>query len=161
MKSFFLLAAFIIATESGNAQTVAPDVISTSGTSFSNGAGQLDWTLGEPVISNFSVGSNVLTQGFHQPNLVITSVNDPQLNFSLNIFPNPAIDILHLKFDELKEQVIVELYSSEGKLIQLQKVNSSEMEIDMSKLSPGTYLLSVKSSIFGIDNKTYKIIKSH
>jgi hypothetical protein len=140
------------------AQSVSPDIIATSGTSFNDGTSQLDWTLGEPVTSTFISGSNMLTQGFHQPNLLITSVNDIDVDFSVNVFPNPAIDQVQLKFENLKDAVTIDLLTAEGKLLQSQNIKTAgDVMFDVSTYSTGTYLLSVKDNHSKI--KTYKIIK--
>ena len=155
-KIIFLLIA--ISVKTAIAQSVSPDVIATSGTSFNNGISQLDWTLGEPVTATFSAGSDMLTQGFHQPNLLATSINNVETDYSLLVFPNPSIDNIQLQFQNLKEAVVVELMSSDGKLLQSKEVKTeNELQIDMSKFSAGTYLLSVKDSHSKV--KTYQIIK--
>ncbi|MDF2436050.1 MAG: hypothetical protein K0Q95_426 [Bacteroidota bacterium] len=141
------------------AQSASPDVISCSGNSFNNGGNQLDWTLGEPVTSTLSGGNNALSQGFHQPDLLITSLNELQLDYLLNVYPNPTTDIVHLQFTDLKVTVSIELFTSEGKLLESQKVNSNEAQLSLLKYKAGTYLLSVKES--GSAAKTFRIIKSH
>jgi hypothetical protein len=140
------------------AQSISPDVISTSGTSFNDGTSQLDWTMGEPVTSTFISGSSMLTQGFHQPNLLITSINNIETDFSVTVFPNPTIDQVQLQFQNLKDAVTIDLLSAEGKLLQSQNIKTKEdVMFDMSTYPTGTYLLSVKGLHSKI--KTYKIIK--
>ena len=157
MKKFILL--FVALTvKTVIAQSVSPNLIATSGTSFNDGTSQLDWTMGEPVTATFAVGSDMLTQGFQQPNLMITSINDLETEYLVSIFPNPTIDYVQLQFQNLKEAVTVELMSSDGKLLQSKEVNTaSELQMDMSKYSAGTYLLSVKDSHSKV--KTYQVIK--
>ena len=157
MKKILLLFV-AISVKTVIAQSVSPDVIATSGTSFSDGTSQLDWTLGEPATSTFTSGSDMLTQGFHQPNLLATSINNIETNYSLLVYPNPSIDFIQLQFQNLKEAVTVDLLSSDGKLLQSKAANStSELQMDMSKYAAGTYLLSVKDSHSKV--KTYQIIK--
>ncbi|MGZ4033434.1 MAG: T9SS type A sorting domain-containing protein [Bacteroidia bacterium] len=156
MKKLLLLF-IIIYSGPTIAQSLNPDVIATSGTSFNDGTSQLDWTLGETVTSTLTSGSNMLTQGFHQPNLLVTSINDPATDYSVTVFPNPTVDHVQLQFKNLKNMVTAEILSSDGKLLQSQNINAAgETIFDMSGYASGTYLLSVK------DNskiKTYKIIK--
>lgn len=157
MKKLLLLFV-AISVKTAIAQSVSPDVIATSGTSFNDGTSQLDWTLGEPVTATFIVGSDLLTQGFHQPNLLATSMNNVETNYSLLVFPNPTIDNIQLQFQNLKEAVTVELVSTDGKQLQSKEISSvGELQIDMSKYAAGTYLLSVKDSHSKV--KTYQIIK--
>lgn len=140
------------------AQTLAPDVITTSGTSFNNGGSQLDWTLGEPVTATYNSSGNMLTQGFHQPNLLITSVENQETAYSVDVFPNPAIDYVQLQFKNLKEELLIELFAADGKLLE-SKQTITDIQFSMINYPAGAYLLSVKSGQSKI--KTYKVIKSH
>jgi hypothetical protein len=49
-----------------SAQTISPEVIASSGNYFSNSAGSLSWSFGEPIIKTFDKSEAALTQGFHQ-----------------------------------------------------------------------------------------------
>lgn len=157
MKKILILV-IAISVKTLAAQSVSPEVIATAGTSFNDGISQIDWTLGEPVTSTFTSGSEMLTQGFHQPNLLTTSINNVETNYSLLVYPNPSIDFIQLQFQNLKEAVTVDLLSSDGKLLQSKTSNtSSVLQMDMTKYTAGTYLLSVKDSQSKI--KTYQVIK--
>ena len=157
MKKLIFLFA-LISVKTVLAQSMSPTVIATSGTSFNDGTSQLDWTLGETVTSTFIVGSDVLTQGFHQSNLLATAISSVETEYSLLVYPNPSIDYMQLQFQNLKEEVTVELISSEGKLLQSKVINTaSELQLDMSKYAAGTYLLSVKDSHLKV--KTYQVVK--
>lgn len=50
-----------------NAQSVSPEVISSSGDYFVGANGSLSWTLGEIATETFISGNIILTQGFQQP----------------------------------------------------------------------------------------------
>lgn len=58
-----------------SAQSLSPQVIASSGGFFSNGSGSLSWTLGETMTETFTGGSNQLTQGFQQPEMVKVKLN--------------------------------------------------------------------------------------
>lgn len=157
MKKFLLLFA-AISVKAAMAQSLSPDVIATSGTSFNNGTSQLDWTLGEPATSAFAAGTDMLTQGFHQPNLLATTINNVETDYSLLVYPNPSIDYIQLQFQNLKDVVTIHLLSSDGKLLHSQELKtSSNLQIDMSKSAAGTYLLSVKDKHSKV--KTYQVVK--
>lgn len=49
------------------AQSVSPEVISSSGDYYEGANGSLSWTLGEIATETFSSGNVILTQGFQQP----------------------------------------------------------------------------------------------
>lgn len=143
------------------AQSLSPEVISTAGTSFSNSSSILEWTLGEPVTSTLSNSSTILSQGFHQPNLLVTTIDNAVTNYSLTLFPNPTVDFVQLQIQNLANEIIlIDLFTIEGKLLQSQQINSSaNLQIDMSNYHSGTYLLSLKNNSDKI--KSYQIIKSN
>ena len=155
---FFLTACFT--TGFTIAQSLAPQVISTSGTSFSNASGQLDWTIGEPITATLNASGNELTQGFHQPNLVITAVDDLAADYSVSVYPNPTVDYVTLQFHNLKENLSIELYTADGKLLESKQAGSiTDLQINMSNYAAGAYFLAIKTS--NSATKNYKIIKSH
>jgi hypothetical protein len=49
------------------AQSLSPSVIASAGSSFTSAQFSMDYTLGETFVTTLSNGSNILTQGFHQP----------------------------------------------------------------------------------------------
>lgn len=51
------------------AQSLSPQVLAAGGTSVTNGGYSLAYTIGEPLTTTLTAGSNILTQGFHQPDL--------------------------------------------------------------------------------------------
>lgn len=100
----------------------------------------------------------MLTQGFHQPNLLATAINNVETDYSLLVYPNPSIDYIQLQFQNLKNTVTIQLLSSDGKLLQSQELKTTaELQIDMSKYAAGTYLLSVKDNQAKV--KTYQVVK--
>jgi hypothetical protein len=158
MKCIFLYSIAIIASLNSSAQSLAPDVINTAGKSFTDGVVKLDWTLGEPVIFK-GISGSTLTQGFLQPNLTITSVNDITTDYIVTLFPNPTAGYIQLEFKNLSENISIELNSIEGRLLFSNKINTPQnLQIDLNKYAAGTYLLNIKDNQTKI--KTYQIIKS-
>lgn len=159
MRKCLLLSVIIAFASGGVAQSVTPEVISTSGTTFTAGGSQLDWTVGEPVIISGSSASNIVTQGFHQTNLVITAITNPETIYSVNIFPNPSIDFIELQFRNIQIPVAIELYSSDGKLVfSLSNHKTENLKLDLSKYPAGTYLLNINDTFS--KPRTYQLIKS-
>lgn len=153
---FFLILFYIV--QQGVAQSLAPVVLSSAGSSFTNSSNQLDWTLGEPATSTLNDGTDISTQGFHQSNLNITSVDNFDTNFGITVFPNPAIDLLHIQFEKINENNLIELYTSDGKLILTQSAGNKILcQIDMDKFDNGTYLVKIynKNTL----GKSYRIVK--
>ncbi len=161
LEKYLLLLFLCCSLKISTAQSLSPEIISPSGASFSSTSSQLDWTLGEPVTSLLTISNAILTQGFHQPNLLVTAISSVSANYSVAIFPNPTVDFIQLQIQNLLNEVIfIELYTVEGKLLQTQQLNSSaDLQIDMTKYNSGTYQLSIKNNFS--KNNTYQIIKSN
>lgn len=156
IHKLFFFFAFVV-PNFALAQSTSPNIISATGSSFNNGTVQWDYTLGEPVINIFTDGTTVLTQGFHQPNLLITSINNYLTTYTLTIFPNPTNDVLQLHFDKLNQDLTIEIYAADGKVMYSKQYAGTALDIKVSEYPSGTYLLSIRDESF--QQKTYKIIK--
>jgi len=138
----------------GFGQVATPSVVSSSGDSYSNGGVIMDYTLGEIVIETFSNSANILTQGFHQGDLKITTavVN---LDIKTKIYPNPTTNFIII---ELEKNVNAELlvYDINGKIVIKDKLNEErQKQLDFSFLTQGNYLLHIniadKQSVYQIN----------
>ena len=69
-------------------------------------------------------------------------------------YPNPSNDIINLSSDETIESV--EIYNVLGQRVIQRQINATQSTLDVSELSPGTYLMkvSVKGQV-----GTYKVMK--
>lgn len=74
---------------------------------------------------------------------------------ALNIYPNPATD--HLTFDGLPEGCSVKLYDVTGRLVREFSTLTSRCSVDVSALSPGTYLLRLSWSKGTIIRRVVKL----
>lgn len=70
IQLFFLYICFF-SPQFVNAQTLSPSVLPSAGGYFSAANGSLSWTLGETVTPTLQAGSNILTQGFQQPEVQV------------------------------------------------------------------------------------------
>jgi hypothetical protein len=141
-----------------SASVNAQSVISTQGNSYSNASHTIDYTIGEPVTITVSNGSNDLTQGFHQTNVVITNIEDLDANILVNIFPNPTSDFVNLSVEKF-EGLTLQIYDTAGKLVEQTELNQSLTSFRVSHYADGTYLLTLT---YNKDKKikSYKIIKN-
>lgn len=71
MKIQILLIVLIVGTIICTAQSIERDVIASSGDYFEGDNISLSWTLGEISTETYSNGSNILTQGFQQPDITL------------------------------------------------------------------------------------------
>ncbi|MFK8103029.1 MAG: HYR domain-containing protein, partial [Saprospiraceae bacterium] len=148
------------------------------GTTTCNVSSNIDLvqTFGLPPNSDFSIGTHeivylaqddcnnseacsftIIVEG------EIVSTFDPQNQWdvTLNLYPNPSSDFLHLEMQTRKSQeVLIEIYALEGRLItsfkkELQMGNNGHI-VPLLELANGLYILKVKgNSIY----KTKKFVK--
>jgi hypothetical protein len=150
---FFLFYVIIHITSSGQ------QVVTTSGDFYQNTNGSISWTLGEIMTDTYTNNQSVLTQGFQQPNLKVTSITElPGLDYSITAFPNPAKEFVKLKIE--KEDVNgmqYDLLDMSGKVIESKKIQNSETEISFADLIPATYFIRITEN--DIEIKIFKIVK--
>ncbi len=147
----------IITTLTITAQTTEREVVSANGNFYANSAGQLSTTLGEPVISTTTNGTNTLTQGFQQTQITVTGIEDLQTDFEMNIYPNPVSNFITIKIKELKENILLTIYTVEGKVVINRPLTVTETKLDVGSFAKGNYFLNVTQQNEII--KTYKIVK--
>ena len=140
----------------------AQEVISTQGDHFSNTAGNISFTIGEVMVATYDANAAIMTQGFHQSNLVIiptsptTGLESDDLK--VNVFPNPATDFLMVDSKEMSG-LNYQLHDIQGSLLLDATMSSTSQEIDLRKYSSGLYLLRITTRL-GNHVKTYRIIKN-
>jgi hypothetical protein len=154
MKKKVLYFFFFCISKIAFSQTLSPEVISSCGTSMTDGTTTLEWTLGETVTATLDNTQNMLSQGFHQTNVIVTSISNIFVS-GLTVFPNPTINIVNVQFSTDQKNTVVELFSVEGKLLEKHTVNSKYLELNLSNYSAGSYFLRVNNS------DTHKLLKSH
>ena len=150
----FLLQVFILNAYS---QNVSPEILSSAGGTLSNAQYLVDWTLGEPVIETVTGTTYILTQGFHQPDFFIISIQESP-EYSILVYPNPVSSVIMIQTD-IQKPLRASLYDLNGKLLnEIRFIESTELNI--SNLSRSVYLLKIidqnKNTI-----KIVKITKTH
>ena len=156
MKIFLVAVSVILAGVAASAQ----EVVASSGSSGTITGYKVDWTLGEPVIETLTGSSNILTQGMHQTNLLVTGLQELEIpGLEVKVYPNPAKDFLMIEVTQTGNDLFrYELFDIAGRKAVVKKMNSNTEEIDMSSYVSGIYLLRVLSP--GDENvKTCKIVK--
>jgi hypothetical protein len=143
-KRYILIAgAVVLMAGNISAQTLKPDITTTTGDYYSNAAGSLSWTMGEPIIETYSDGSNILTQGFQQSSYSVTAVenvNEPHV--IVTVYPNPSDGIINIRSNENKN-LNAELIEIEGKTVYRRVLENGQGEMNLGSLADGIYLLRV------------------
>lgn len=137
------------------------EVLGSAGMEVENATHQISFTIGEVVVETAQTEENLMTQGYHQSNLVITAVSEPLADLSISVYPNPTSDMVILESDHLEKVTNVQLYDMAGALVKsTHNDQSNQLTIDLRTISAGTYLMVAETDK---DNQssTFQIIKSH
>lgn len=106
----------------------------------------------------FSVSNNVCGTGtVLSPSTVrieLITGTDELGKMGINIFPNPASDVLNIESND--KELDVQLIDFTGKIIQVQTLRGVQKQVDLSKIPSGTYFLNVQK-----DGRkaTFKVLK--
>ena len=131
------------------------ELISASGDIFSNHAGQLEWSIGEPVIDTYMEENILLTQGFHQPEII----EELEENQNIYVYPNPFDLFLIVEIPEPEsENMFCLMVDMSGKIIRIISSLKEYNEIITSEMSDGAYILRIFDSKSNLV-KSIKIIK--
>jgi hypothetical protein len=143
-KTQFFLVLFLLLSYVGIGQSLEPVLVSSAGGHFDAGSASLSWSLGEPVIATEDAGSQVLTQGFHQTFLNISSVSSIGEASSIGVFPNPNAGLLTVDLSDLDVACRVEVYDALGRLLIQANANpNQQLDLDLYDFSAGHYFLRV------------------
>jgi hypothetical protein len=160
MKQSLLLWLSLLYGIGGYSQSVQSQVVGSAGDHFETNEAQMAFTIGEVVTETFGAGDLILTQGFHQTNLMVTSIEDLAAEFQLRVFPNPTVDLLSIDAQRSPESFSLELMDTAGRPLLLQRsmLQGTTHQINLSNYPPGIYLLRLRTE----DRKniqTFKIVK--
>lgn len=142
---FFLLVGTAPTVFSQSVSQKSPEVIAASGGHGANAGINIDWTLGELAITTLAETNRKWTQGFHQGNYVVfTSLNSPDQQALLAVFPNPTNGWLSVSAETVSTGTL-SLYHPDGRCVLRQPWTPGGSTLDFSLLPPGTYLLRLHS----------------
>jgi hypothetical protein len=121
----------------------------------------MTWTVGELIIeTGIQTDLNDYTQGFHQPYMDVTIIEDYSIDLSINIFPNPATEQLNIRYKQFKKGDALCLYDAVGKLLLRKQIVDAKMTLPFNAYSTGLYYLVILNE----DNekiKSFKVQKSN
>lgn len=154
-----LIILLLLSTIGANAQNISNQVISSYGLSAANGTAQTDVTIGEPVTATVGDANNTLTQGFHQTNLIITTVTENENTNHYQFYPNPVAETLNFKYLNTNNEVVhLQLFDVSGKLLWSKQNSTDNEQIDFTDKPKGTYFIKLTTETKE-EIKTVKVVK--
>ncbi len=158
---YFILLAILSIVGFSYSQDLDHFVIGTDGGHVKNNQFSLSYTIGEVVsgLARDRLNNIDITQGFHQPNISIVSVEDHDFDVNITVYPNPAIDYINVKISDLERANRFYIYDISGRLLSQQQILEKAFKIGFSQLSTGNYIILFTKDDTKI--KTIKVQKSH
>ncbi|MDB5283649.1 MAG: hypothetical protein JWO06_2724 [Bacteroidota bacterium] len=148
MRKVFYLIVFASLSVTATAQSLSPQVFGSQGGIVNTPNGTLSYTVGETgLITTFTANGNTLTQGFQQPNLIMTGLMETADPSSFIVYPCPAVTQTWLGF-QLPEpgKISVSLFNIAGQKIRdIWSTNyqggKTIEQMNVSDFAAGTYFL--------------------
>ena len=138
---------------------MAQENTTASGGEGSGTGGTASYTVGQVVYTtNVGTGGSV-AQGVQQPFeiSVTTGLNETTVNLEMSVYPNPTINYLTLKVEEI-DLLTYQLFDTQGKVIETKKVVAKMTSVQLEALPKAVYFLKVTDGNKTV--KTFKIIKN-
>ena len=164
MKNLYLfkrlLLVVIYTAVAGPINSVAQEVITPSADYYETPSMSLSWTIGEIAIETYVADDIILTQGFNQANIVITTVTEELFtDFKITICPNPVKDIFTVNAEtDHMQQLKAELYDLAGTKLLSEQIMPGNTQINAERLPASTYILKIYDNHHVI--KSFKVIKT-
>lgn len=136
----------------------AQEVLGTLGGTYTNSTVEMSFTVGEMIISTENSSTVDLTQGFHQPELLVSGIDNPSKPLIVSIYPNPTADYINVSLDDY-EGTYYNVRSIDGKLLIAGKMTASQTQIDLSSFERGVYTVEFLDANKNLKLRTYQIIK--
>jgi hypothetical protein len=153
IKILLLWTFVMLLSISMQAQTLSPVVISSSGGFYSAGGNSLSVTVAEmTMVQSFIQPTNMLTQGFQQPEPLTTGVAETEaLQGEVVVYPNPSNGRFNISYNALNEgSYQVKIYNMTGQQVFNQSYGAdfgpNLITFDLGQFGQGIYVLELRST---------------
>jgi hypothetical protein len=166
IRAKILLLLLVLIHFNGTAQRISNSVIGSYGNFAFNSGGSLSSSMGEPMVASRFVASNILTEGFEQPDdQVSTSTSDiAGTDAFFKAYPIPAHNMLAVQGDFSKKEVELCITDITGReLVLINSKNCSDktlVQLETENFKNGVYFLTITDAVTRQKIQTIKIIKA-
>ena len=110
--------------------------------------------IGTALQSQVSVAASVLNGKINVKKIIITGVPEDE-DYSLEVYPNPAVDIIRLKFASDGHQRMISILDLNGKTINATAAIDKDVQLNLHGLKKGMYFIRIEER--GATVKTLKL----
>lgn len=137
---------------------ISQEAVVSSGSYNKNGSASISWSLGELATHTLKTNENIITQGFQQTKLTVTSVVEiPGIRMIVSAFPNPVQENINLKVDGEIDYLKYVVYDLNGRMLHQGAFDSNPMVVPFYEYKSGIYFIRIVMA--GAEIQTFKIIK--
>lgn len=137
-KILLLIAAVFM-----TAPALSQETISTSGSSMSNAAVHVNWTIGDIVGETFTSSAISLTSGFNQPSLkLITATETITDNLEALLYPNPTSQLLNIAYDG-NLPLTYKVCTVTGIILHTGAIAGPAFQLDFTGNAPGIFIVEL------------------
>jgi len=123
---------------------LAQSVISASGSYFANQNGSVSFTMGETITGIIANNSGSANQGFQQPWMNVTGVEELTKAKTFFVVPNPAKEAFHISGISPYQAVQIKITTIKGDVLLMKTVYPNQ-NIDVSHLAKGFYIVIIEN----------------
>lgn len=135
-------------------QQCATNNVTTSLMAFAN-QGHVPWSSHADIMNTTD---SAVAQFFYHLNCTESGVKNIPTATSLNVFPNPSNDELHIQYAGENEMVAYTIFDLSGQVISKGAMNSNEQTISVKNFSRGIYFLKVTLANSSIETQKILLI---
>ena len=157
-----LLLSIVFLLEFGVTGLLAQEAFPATGSNAMSSGGSVSYSVGQAAYQIHKGTSGSATQGVQQPYeiSVVTAIDEANgIILTVSAYPNPTTDYLTLETNAFDlSDLSFQLFDTNGRLLQSEKITSNKTSITMSNLVPATYFVKVIQNKKEV--KTFKIIRN-
>ena len=139
----------------GLAQSRAQQGPVSAGGNATGAEGSVSFSIGQAVIGSTEGNSGSSNAGLQQPYWVEVITGWDDVDFSLVVFPNPAVDRITVRDAKARVGLVLEWLDAEGRILARRTSEGAETFMMVDAWSNGIYLLRISEGERGL--KTFRI----
>ena len=158
---FLLMAAawWLCSASFARAQSLSQQVVGAAGNEMLTPNLAFSYTIGEPCVTAWLTQNPIVTEGFQQNTVTITSVNETHAA-QLNVYPNPFDESFVVEFNAALANPLLLITDALGRTVHTDvQRNASFAVVNMRNMPSGVYMLNVLQH--GESLAVYRVVKTN
>lgn len=162
MIKWFLNITFglgLILTSSQMLMAQELQAVVSGGAYHQGSAGSISWSLGEVATETLKAGDYIITQGFQQGRLGLTSVKEtPNLDVTISAYPNPTHDYINIEIIGEITNMHYAVFDINGRAVKSGEIIESPTQVQFNEMGSAIYFIRIMQH--GQELKTLRVVKN-